>query len=72
MPCIGRNKKTSLIKQHCSLTIRTMYCTLRVLIHVGHQTVYVDEETGQVSYVRLSTEVIGVYRVNVTTTTFSR
>jgi hypothetical protein len=45
---------------------------MRVLIDVDSQTVYVDEETGQVRHVRLSTEGKAVYRVNVTATSFSR
>ena len=46
--------------------------TMCALIHVDPQTIYVNEETGQVCHVRLSTEGEEVYRVNVTTTTFSR
>lgn len=43
---------------------------MRVLIDVDSQTVYEDEETGQVCHVRLSTEGKVVYRANVTTTPF--
>lgn len=42
-----------------------------VLIDVDTQRVYVNEETGQVCHVRLSPEGKAVYRVNVTTTSFS-
>jgi hypothetical protein len=44
---------------------------MRVAIRVDPQTVDVDEEIGQVCHVELVTKDKAVYRVNVTTTTFS-
>jgi len=46
--------------------------TMRFVIHIDPQTFDVDEETGQVCHVRLATESKAVYKVNVTTATFSR